>query len=83
MPEQREINMTKLEMYELGWYRFEVPPVHQNWWTTEHWIHWIDTHGEWLPNQGKIPYFMPKWIRQLGVTLVDDEHYDAGTMLDL
>jgi len=74
--------VTKEEMYHLGWYRFEVPPVHQSHWEIHHWIQWIDTHGEWLPNQGKIPYFMTEWLRKLGVQLKDKDHYDAGTLLE-
>ena len=75
--------MTKEQMYLKGWYRFKVPPVHTTHWDDQDWINWIDNNGEWLPNEGRIPYFMPEWIRKLGTTLKDDgRHYDAGTMLE-
>ena len=75
--------LTKAEMYYRGWYRFKVPPVHHTFWPDDNWINWIDHHGEWLPNSGLIPYFMPAWIRKFGVSLKDDgRHYDAGTLLE-
>jgi hypothetical protein len=75
--------MDKTDLYYKGWYRFSVPPVHTQFWEVSDWIHWIDNHGEWLPNNGLIPYFMPEWLRKLGVILKDDgRHFDAGTRLD-
>ena len=75
--------MTKEEMYLRGWYRFEVPPVHNTLWSDQDWINWIDRNGEWLPNKGLIPYFMPEWMRKHGMILKDDvRYYDAGTMLE-
>lgn len=68
-------------LYDLGYYRFTVPPTCGEW-SDDSWIRWISSCDGWLPNGGKIPYFMPKWLRLLNVILKDDKHYDAGTMLD-
>lgn len=74
--------MTKSQMYHKGWYRFPMCETVAHLKTAQQWIDFIDQCGEWLPNQGKIPFFMPEWLRKNGVTLKDDEHYDAGTMLE-
>lgn len=72
----------KIELYQRGWYRFPMCEHAARCITIHHWIDFIDTQGEWLPNQGKIPYFMPEWLRKLGVQLRDETHYDAGTRLE-
>lgn len=69
-------------LYDLGWYRFPMCERAARCRTTEHWITFINEQGEWLPDGGRIPYFMPEWIRKLGVTLNDPTHYDAGTILE-
>lgn len=77
-----KIAVWKRILYAAHLYQFPVPPV-QGKWSEDDWIRWIDNHGEWLPNGGRIPYFMPQWIRQLGCNLKEDKkYYDAGTKLD-
>lgn len=72
----------KIELYQRGWYRFPACEWAYRCRTIHHWINFIDAQGEWLPIQGKVPYFMPAWLRKLGVQLEDDDYYDAGTRLE-
>ena len=71
----------KQTLYALGWYQFPMCEHAARCRTKEHWITFIDAKGQWLPNKGLTPYFMPEWIRKLGVSLEDTKHYDAGTKL--
>ena len=71
----------KRTLYKLGWYQFNPPPVHSVGWTEDDWINYISSCNGWLPNGGRRPFFMPAWIRKLGVTLKDPKHYDAGSTL--
>lgn len=69
-------------LFDLGWYRFPMCEQAVHCKTPEDWITFIDKQGQWLSQGGRIPYFMPEWLRKLSVTLNDPEHYDAGTILE-
>lgn len=68
-------------LYGMGWYRFPAVERAYHCRTEDHWINFINEEGEWLPNEGKIPYLMPEWLRKLRVNLEDNQYYDAGTKL--
>ena len=71
----------KRTLYKLGWYQFKPPPcLHPR--TDAEWIEHIDRCNGWLPNGGRRPFFMPAWIRKLGVELKDPQFYDAGSLLE-
>lgn len=80
--DKSKLTAYKRILYSLGWYRFPMCERAARCKTEEHWITFIDDQGEWLPNEGRIPYMIPEWLRKLNVTLNDPNHYDAGTILE-
>ena len=72
---------TKQEMFDKGWYSFKMCERAAHCHTDEQWIKFIDECGHWYPNQGLKPFFMPMWLRKLGVNLEDPDYYDAGTQI--